>query len=469
MRRLRGSGLAAEESGFTIVEVVVAAVILATAALASTEVMINSTKANFRAEQNQVAIDRAQAELEKVRTLGFDQVALNTAPPGSPPGGPGDRLAPTCANQGVSLNGCFALNENGSNMAPLVVAGGVVEAGGLVSGAAIDPGPEPFTSGDISGEIYRFVVWQNDYACPETQCPGMQDRKRVSVVVTLDRGAGSTDRAYRELQSDFIDPDLGKEIAPQPAPPVETSKQQIWLTDTTCNLLGRILPQSDHPLHNTLGRCVGLQPPDLMLPEPPGIDVLFPPELQPEYDFATDVEPLTGGDSDTGTIIRRDDSGSCLFDPPSPAAREKTHRWVMEPVKPGSSLVLEGNATLELFTQTLGGARASGKICVFLFIREEQLVGPPVDTMIGDAENSGLPFFTFESADWPSGGWDAVTLPMQLEPPSPGDSNVILLPGQRLGLAVTVEASTTVDALQIAYEHTDFDSRLELETASTLP
>ena len=466
--RTAGRRLRFDASGFTLIEVLVGAVVLASAMLATAQVMIGSVKVNYRSEQSQVAIDRAQAELEAIRTLGFDEVGLTGAPPATPSGGPGDRLTSTCATQGVSTDGCFGLNDDGTNRAPLVVEGGNLEATGSIAGTAVDPGPETFSSGDVSGTIYRYVVWQNDYACPETQCPGLQDRKRVVVVVTLDSTASGGERAYREVQSDFVDPDLGKDIEPVPAPAAETIAQQLFLTDTTCDLAGRIVPSLDHLLHDTTGACSGLAPPDKLSTEPPLLDPLFPAESQPEYDFAIDVEPVIGGDSDKGLQVRRDDSGGCLFDPPGPAAAEKTHRWVTDPIETGSSLVLEGEATLALWTQTVGGVAASGKICVFLFIREEGSGGTTVDTPIGDAGNGGAPFFTYTANPWPAGGWGLASVPMELQPPS-GESTVTLLPGQRLGVGITVEAETTADVLQFAYEHTDYDSRLEIETATPLP
>ena len=312
------------------------------AALATLQVMIGAVKVNFRTEQTQVAIEKAQAELESIRTLNFDKVALTAAPTATPAGDPGDRLAPSCANQGVSSNGCFALNDNGSNLAPLVVQGGALESGGTVTGAQINPGPTSWSSGDVSGKIYRYVVWQNDYACPSSQCPGMQDRKRVVVVVTINNGAAGTERAYREVQSDFIDPDLGKDIEPSPAPAQTVLAQQLFLTDTPCSQAGRVMPTADHALHQTIGACSGANPPDKLLTEPPQINPAFPAESQPLYDFATDVEPTTGGTLDKGVQMRRDDRAGCQYAPAATAPSEKTHRWVTDPIGSGKSLVLEG-------------------------------------------------------------------------------------------------------------------------------
>lgn len=458
--------LGAEQSGFTLIEIMVSALILASVALGSMQVLASSAKVNYRSEQAQVAIDKAQAELEALRTLDFDQVALNAEPPSAPPGGPTDRLAPSCTNQGVSTDGCFALNDNGTNLAPLVVEGGELEDGSTVTGAAIAAGPEPFTNGDVSGNVYRYVVWQNDYACAESQCPGMQDRKRMVIVVTLDRTADGS-RPYREVQSDVIDPELGKDIQPQPTPQEEVTAQQFWMTNTPCDGAVRTFPESDNSLHNTLGTCAGTNPPDLLAPEPPSLNPSFLPEQQPLFDFATDIEPLSGGDSDKGLQIRRDGASGCNYTPSGTAPRERTHRWVTDPIPSDATFVVDGEANLELWSQTLGGVAASGRVCVFLFIRETNAQGQPVDTMIGDAGNFAAPYFSHELDQWPAGDWQTISIPLALEPP-PGESVVRLLPGQRLGLAINVAAETGVDALQFAYEHTDFDSRLEVETSTPL-
>ena len=205
----RVTTLRADPSGFSLTEVLIATVLLATAALATVSVAISATKAQYRAEQNQVAIDRAQLEIEAIRALAFDSVALTGAPPTTPAGGPGDRLAGSCAGQGVATDGCFGLNEDGTALEPLVLAGGNLAGGGFVPSAAVDPGPDPFTSGDVTGIVYRYVVWKNDDPCSEADCPGEQDLKRVIVVVSIDESASGGDRAYREVQTDFGDPDLG--------------------------------------------------------------------------------------------------------------------------------------------------------------------------------------------------------------------------------------------------------------------
>ena len=46
-----------------------------------------------------------------------------------------------------------------------------------------------------------------------------------------------------------------------------------------------------------------------------------------------------------------------------------------------------------------------------------------------------------------------------------------LLPGERLGVAISVERSGTNpgDGLEFMYDHPSFDSRLQIKTSSVLP
>ena len=68
------------EDGFTIVETVVAAILLAIGAIAVLGAFDGARRATFRAEQSQVASDIAQRELEALRAKPYTQLALTSAP-----------------------------------------------------------------------------------------------------------------------------------------------------------------------------------------------------------------------------------------------------------------------------------------------------------------------------------------------------------------------------------------------------
>lgn len=190
------------EAGFTIVEVLVAILILVIGALATFGLLSDAIRNTQRAKGTQVALDRAQQEIEALRSLSYKQLALTATPAAET-----NRLSP---NYRV-LGGTFALvREPPSSYANMVVNGGTLYGGGSVEGGVVSSGPTPFTSGDVSGKIYRYVVWRNDEKCPEAKCPGEQDFKQVVVAVKLDKRSNEPgERGYVEVQSDFVDPTRG--------------------------------------------------------------------------------------------------------------------------------------------------------------------------------------------------------------------------------------------------------------------
>ena len=194
---------------------------------------------------------------------------------------------------------------------------------GVISGGVINPGPTNFTSGDLSGKIYRYVVWRNDEQCSEAKCPGPQDYKQVVVAVKMDQAGNlSSQRGYVEVQSDFIDPTDSKAKDPTPgATGTVVTAQQFYLTDTPCSSGGSTERQTisgDHLLHNTLGTCAnglvtGTVPgakgaPDALLTgAPPTPEDESDPPL---YDYSNDSYLETPvAETDKGLQLRKDDTG----------------------------------------------------------------------------------------------------------------------------------------------------------------
>ena len=233
----------------TVVEVTIAAFLLILGALTTFQIFDTASRNTFRAEQSQVANDIAQQELERLRALTYNQAAM-TAYPGSS----GDPRNPNSRVVGTD----FALNPDGSSPAAMVVNGSSLDSGGLVAGGTVNPGPTNFVNGDVSGKIYRYVVWRDDPTCSNSVCPFTQDFKRVIVAVTIDDEAISSARSYIETQSDFIDPN-DKLLTETNVPPGGTvTADQFYLSDTVCENDGstsRIEPTANHFLHNTRGKC----------------------------------------------------------------------------------------------------------------------------------------------------------------------------------------------------------------------
>lgn len=463
MQRLtdRSGGLD-PQAGMTIIEVVVAAMILALGAAATFGVITSASKNAQRAEATQVALNRAQLEMETLRSLSNKQLAMTDTPNQS--------SSPLSPNYRV-LNGTYALVRNPmGNYANMVVNGGSLYGGGFVQGGIVAPGPTPFTSGDVSGKVYRYVVWRDDTSCPPATCPGTQDYKEIVVAVKLDKaGSQAGERGYVEVTSDFVDPTDSALNDPIPGASGVVTAQQFYLSDTPCAGTAPTTRQEitgNHLLHNTLGRCSdGLQtgstkgaPDALLLGPPPDPDYLDPLN-PPLYDYADDFYLEPTPDTDKGIQIRRDDSVGCKYDPTSTTNKEaRVHRWVTDPMT--TAFKMTGKVTLEFYTRTLSDEGYNGLLCIYLFRRSETAAGF-TDTFLTD-KSKGLPYWEYTpgGSGWWSGNWKQVRLTMEFN-----NSPYTIAKDERLGFALSVErAKTGGDALSVMYDHPELPSRLEIDT-----
>ena len=386
----------------------------------------------------------------------------------------------------------------------------------LVDGK-ITPGPIPFKEGNVSGMLYRYVVWRNDPQCPESEngledfCPGHKDYKQLIVAAKLDKaGSEGAERNYVEVQSQVSNPDTQaqrstrggnvgeggtgeetdkekEEREKEEAENDETgglgtgkaiTAQQFFLSDTPCSTTGttsRAEITGDHLLHNTLGTCAsGLRngqtkngaPDALVLGSPPDPDPVD--ETNPLlYDYSSDsyLEPTP--DTDKGVQILHDDSAGCNYVPKSSVHPEaKVHRWVTDPMP--REFKMSGAATLEFYSRTLNEASYPGTVCAFLFIRKETGTGESTvatDTLLENKETKKL-FWTYSSqgtGSWPRTEWTRLRLKMNIA----GTLPRAILAGQRLGVALSVDAGTTpADAIPVMYDHPNYPTRLEVDTTT---
>jgi type II secretory pathway pseudopilin PulG len=459
----------AREDGLTVVEVLVAAMIMIVGGLAVLQVVDAATRNNFRAERSQVVSNRLQDEVEKVKTLSYDELALTGLPADT-----SDTTDPRWRTQGDN----YAVTQQGGSQQPLVYNGSALYGGGSVNGGAIDPAPVPFTSGDISGNVYRFVVWENDDSCSEAQCPGTQDLKRVIVAVGADTTTAGGAAQYQEVQSQIVDPEVQPVDNENPLPPGDDDSKPwtIFPTDTSCDNTTRQPITGDHLTHNTRGACStgqtsGNNPgaPDLFSDAP-----LLDPDIEsPIFDYATDVEPSVDPDKDKGLQLLPQSSAGCTsdalgaFSPPDAEVDrfQRIHRWLTPPIPSEDEVQLDGDGTLELWSQTVNSVSYPGKICLWLFKRQVNVLGQTTDTAFTDLSQGGAGYFTYSQSSWPT-TWSELQITFDFP------SDIVLQPGDRLGMALAIDPSGTGDGsqgLQFMYDEPSFDSRLELMTQSNLP
>jgi Tfp pilus assembly protein PilV len=450
-----------------MIEVVIAMLVLALGSMGILNVVDASTRNNYRIEQSQVVVNVLEGELERIKQLPYEEVALTSLPAhATDQNNPSYRVS----------SGQFAMAANGTELRPLVVNGTALAGGGTVTGGKLSASPKPFHTGDISGSIQTYVVWVNDASCPEVVCPGAQDLKRVIVAATLDNSVATGQRAYQELHADLVDPDVTPVVDRLPGGSGEEgSFATFWLTDTPCNQSERQPLTGDHVTHNTMGTCsAGVKSantpgaPDLMFTEQPKLEPSLPADQQPLYDYSTDVEPSVGATLDRGLQIRNSTLPGCIFSPSivDGTPGQKVHRWLSPPMPNDFQLLLDGKATLSIWTRTLNGAQHPGRICVFLFARKLNALGIPVDVPMVNKEITNATWFPHEETTWPRENWTEVSVDMDFLYAAGA-----LLPGERLGLAISVEKGGTNpgDGLEFMYDHPSFDSRLQIETSSVLP
>jgi Tfp pilus assembly protein PilE len=465
------------ERGMTIAEVMIAALILAASSLAVLNLIASGARSNYRSEQSQVVADRLQSEAEQIKQLAdsanYDRIALTATPTHST-----DPNSPDFRVSGTSFN----VAPHGSQLQPMVV-----DTSGMAPTST-------FATGDVHGTIHRFVTWQPDSAC--SNC-----LKRVTVAIQLDATASGGVRHYQELQSVIADPRAPGRTSNPPPPPSDATPWSYWLTDTPCNQPSVSEPDrqpltGNHKAHNTRATCdKGMKTADncatviatttctggaadLMVTHPPQNS-----SPEPLYNFATDVIDQNVNADQGLRLVKPATSGCPALDSPvvsdatNPYRFREIHKWVTAPIPSGFNVQLDGNGTVNLWTRTVGNQSSAGSICVWLFQRQLNVLGVPIDTpatnLYGASPPSdscvqpgavNLTYFKCSLSAWPSGPkWHEVSIPLHF------DLNA-LLPNSQLGLAIQVERSgTSGGGLQFYYDEPSYESRLEVNSSSLLP
>jgi len=454
------------QAGFTMIEVLIAILIVSIGAMATFSLLSTATRNAQRAKASQVALEFAEQEMELLRNMEYKKLALTSTPEFS-----SNELSP---NNRIS-NSTFALSRQPKgNYHEIVRNEGPLYGGGEVTGGTVSPGPTPFTNGDVSGKVYRYIVWRNDEKCSEEKCPGTQDYKQIVVVVRVNSPASEASaRGYYEVQSNFVNPVKNAETDPTPGQNGVVTAQQFFLTDTPCSPTGVTVRQEilgSHLLHNTLGTCASEPhsgttagaPDALVIGSPPDPDP-EDPNNPPEYDYSNDNYLDTSPDTGKGLQIRRDDTNGCHYTPTGTTDPEsQVHRWVTDPMP--SSFLMTEKVTLQFWTESLTpNTSSAGRICVYLFKRNDA-ASPPDELLTNKLGGTGYWTYTpLENAPWPQ-EWTKVRLTMTFN-----GAPYTIPTGYRLGVAISVERGNTLaEALSFMYDHPKYPTRLEVDTSTPL-
>ena len=143
-----------DERGFTMVETLVAALVLTIGILGGVTVFSSAGKESASGERQEVAAQLAQAELERLRDTPYSKLAIEPGQTWTASGQPGDPTGRINVAARTFNTGTAAGQEK------------------LVDGTAAGTGVLPYTTTTVSSagasmtaRVYRFVSW-HDEDCP---------------------------------------------------------------------------------------------------------------------------------------------------------------------------------------------------------------------------------------------------------------------------------------------------------------
>jgi prepilin-type N-terminal cleavage/methylation domain-containing protein len=437
------------EAGFTLIEVLIAVAVLSVGVAATIRVFGAAGRTTVGAQGHQVAVQQAQAELDRIAMLAYGELALTGTPASSSdPTHPGYKVSGTSFAVRPGLTEPFVLSA------------------GPGSVPRVEPGPQTFAvgtgGGTVTGKLYRFVTWR-DESCPLSLCEGGENTKRLTVAATVDATYRSDTRRPVWVSTIVVDPATappGSQAPPGGAPgggnPV--TAQSFYLYDTPCSYSSRQPQSGSHPVRDTASQgpaaddnsaCEHPNPqkrPDLMAASaPPGV-----PDT-PLYEYSSDLEGAYGG----GLATARAGS-DCVHRYASQDAENTAapNKWSVHAWSTGSLphlFQLDGQVTISVFTATMGAMPGSGRLCATLIDRTVS-EGVPSDRVLGSA--------VYDLAAWPT-SVRRVTFTFNL--PQAEE----LAAGHRLLLALHTREESSRD-LVFVYDHPLYPSLLEVATTTPL-
>ena len=162
-----------EQGGFTLVEILIATVILVVGIFAVVMAFDAVRRLGSNNESQTVRAQVAEKDLQQIISQGYDAIGLSSAPTHS--------TDPD--NPNYYVNGSvFQWDLSNTSRTETLCTASTGCTG------SIAPGPTSWTSGNASGSIYRYVTWVND-TCTGA-CSSTTDFKRVTVMVTQNSTTG---------------------------------------------------------------------------------------------------------------------------------------------------------------------------------------------------------------------------------------------------------------------------------------
>ena len=442
------------EEGFTLVEVLLACLIAGTGLLATVVTFDTSRDLVSFAEKKEAMVHVGEREIERILTLDYEKVALDSAPPPAPdPADPGYYV-----QAGPSYRWNQRADAQPPHTEPLVI-----DPAGEIPAASTS-----WSDGRLSGRVERFVTWVDDATCGSL-CAGTQDYKRVTVAVTVNGRGGPTKPIL--LSTLVTDPDAAPEgavldgnqnpladpsttcleggVTVECARGVGGNAQTWFLYDTPATAAERADITGDHATHPTVapsGPCsatedAGCPVPDLLGEAPPPA-----PEPLPDL-YRYSIDQRTDGYA-AGRLLRRD---AACDGTPTGTDNTKGQLWASAPL--ADPTIFTGVGGLTLHTHTLDGEQASVALCLAFYDVPESvrtLVEQPAQE-IGRA--------SYSLGTWPTGP-EIVAFTFDFRAAVP---DISIPAGHRIGMRIW-PASTSGADIAVLYDHAQHASSLQLNT-----
>lgn len=190
--------LLCDQSGFALIEVLIAAVVLAVGILGLVGAFDSARRLTLLSERRTAMAHRAQLEIERLQTYPYAQLAMASAPSHSSETTNPDYYVnySTPAKCTSENDGCYAWNaqstgeeetlvyaKNGECSAGVTTECGVAAASPTGRRCSESIGACEWSDGLVEGRVYDFVTWHTDTNC--TECAKKEKAsKRLTVVVT---------------------------------------------------------------------------------------------------------------------------------------------------------------------------------------------------------------------------------------------------------------------------------------------
>jgi prepilin-type N-terminal cleavage/methylation domain-containing protein len=460
------------QAGFTLVEMLVAMVVLLIGIVATFGVFASSKNATLASQRHEVAVHEAQREMERLRAFRYTELGLTSMPSTS--------TDPDNPNYRVQSGNKFRSKTNpapcgGSGQPPCNLDED------LVSGGLIDPGPETFTVGEtgqaVTGKVYRYITWRDENC---TTCTGTQNTKRVFVAVTIDAVPGRPGIGPKKpiwLSSIVIDPNDGPPGSGGTGPTgPTTSAQTFYLYDKTCVSTDAnntyTVPTGSSTTNDTAApgtscdTAVSSQRPDLIGPVAPTYS--NPPV--PPYRFSSEISSVSPNEWPGGLAFSHtgastscpisnyslDTSNSDGDGNLSTPGKWQVHAW--ETRKFAAAFALGGTAFISIWTSSVGSTPGTGRLCATLIDRATD------DVAVGSMSRSYNPWPTTKiepgkscgTTDFPCGR--QLTFQFNL-------STTTIRSGSRLMLLISVLGNSDKDIV-LLYDDPRYRSLLQVATTT---